>query len=96
MSCGEHASRLAEQAVANASIILGRADSVLAVKEALIQFDDKTKLPYVEIEKGDQQFERKDIELGISDGIFVEIKSGISEEDKIKVWNEVKPDEFAN
>jgi len=81
---------------ANASIILGRADSVLAVKEALVQFDDKTKLPYVEIEKGDQQFERKDIELGISDGIFVEIKSGISEEDKIKVWNEVKPDEFTN
>lgn len=81
---------------ANASIILGRADSVLAVKEALVQFDDKTKKPYVEIEKGDQNFERKDIELGISDGIFVEIKSGISEEDKIKVWNEVKPDEFAS
>jgi len=81
---------------ANASIILGRADSVLAVKEALVQFDDKTKLPYVEIEKGDQQFERKDVELGISDGIFVEIKSGISEEDRIKVWNEVKPDEFSS
>ena len=81
---------------ANASIILGRADSVLAVKEALVQFDDITKLPFVEIEKGDQQFERKDVELGISDGIFVEIKSGISKDDKIKVWNEVKPDEFAN
>lgn len=81
---------------ANASIILGRADSVLAVKEALVQFDDKTKLPFVEIEKNDQEFERKDIELGISDGIFVEVKSGISNEDKIKVWNEVKPDEFVN
>lgn len=79
---------------ANASIILGRADSVLAVKEALVQFDGKTKKPFVEIENGDQQFERKDIELGISDGIFVEIKSGISSEDKIKVWNEVKPEEF--
>jgi HlyD family secretion protein len=80
---------------ANASIILGRADSVLAVKEALVQFDPKTKKPFVEIENGDQNFERKDIELGISDGIFVEIKSGVSKEDKIKVWNEVKPDEFA-
>ena len=80
---------------ANASIILGRADSVLAIKEALVQFDPKTKKPFVEIENGDQNFERKDIELGISDGIFVEIKSGVSEEDKIKVWNEVKPDEFA-
>ncbi|NJB70936.1 HlyD family secretion protein [Saonia flava] len=81
---------------ANASIILARADSVLAVKEALVQFDKDTKKPFVEIEKGEQQFERKDIELGISDGIHVEIKSGINSGDKIKVWNEVKQDEFAN
>ncbi len=80
---------------ANASIILARADSVLAVKEALVQFDDKTKKPFVEIAIGDQQFERRNIELGISDGIHVEIKSGISEGEKIKVWNTIKPDEFA-
>ncbi len=80
---------------ANASIILAKADSVLAVKEALIQFDDKTKKPFVEIAVGDQEFERRDVELGISDGIYVEIKSGIGEGEKIKVWNEVKPDEFA-
>ena len=76
---------------ANASIILARADSVMALKEALIQYDSKTKDPYVEVEVGDQKFERKDIELGISDGINVEIKNGISEEDKIKVWNQLKP-----
>ncbi|MEK6152020.1 efflux RND transporter periplasmic adaptor subunit [Flavobacteriaceae bacterium 3-367] len=80
---------------ANASIILGRADSVLAVKEALVQFDDKTKKPFVEIQTGEQQFERRDIELGLSDGIFVEVKSGLEPDHKIKVWNEVKPDEFA-
>jgi HlyD family secretion protein len=75
---------------ANASIILARADSVLTLKEGLVQYDPKTKLPFVEIETGDQEFERKDIELGISDGINVEIKSGISEDDKIKVWNQIK------
>lgn len=80
---------------ANASIILARADSVLALKEALIQFDDKTKKPFVEVAIENQQFERRDIELGISDGIHVQIISGIGEGDKIKVWNEVKPDEFA-
>ncbi|MEL6917606.1 MAG: HlyD family efflux transporter periplasmic adaptor subunit, partial [Bacteroidota bacterium] len=80
---------------ANASIILGRADSVMAIKEALVQFDDQTKKPFVEILVGDQQFERRDVELGLSDGIFVEIKSGIEPDQKIKVWNEVKPDEFA-
>jgi HlyD family secretion protein len=76
---------------ANASIILARADSVLTLKEGLVQYDPKTKLPFVEIETGDQEFERKDIELGISDGINVEIKSGISEDDKVKVWNQIKP-----
>ncbi|TXN37053.1 efflux RND transporter periplasmic adaptor subunit [Flagellimonas hymeniacidonis] len=81
---------------ANASIILARADSVLALKEALVQFDDETKEPFVEIETSEQQFERKDIELGISDGIFVEVKSGLNAEDKIKVWNAVEEDEDAN
>ncbi|WP_437397484.1 efflux RND transporter periplasmic adaptor subunit [Flagellimonas lutimaris] len=72
---------------ANASIILARADSVLAIKEALVQFDDDTKKPFVEVQTADQQFERKEVELGVSDGIFVEIKSGISSNDKVKVWN---------
>ena len=76
---------------ANASIILARADSVLAVKEALVQFDSKTQNPYVEVQKGDQEFERKDVELGISDGINVEIKKGLDANDKIKVWNPVNP-----
>ncbi|MFD2588473.1 efflux RND transporter periplasmic adaptor subunit [Croceitalea marina] len=78
---------------ANASIILARVDSVLAIKEALVQFDEETKKPFVEIETGNQQFARKDIELGISDGINVEVKSGISIEDKIKVWNGIESEE---
>tara|TARA_B100001063_G_scaffold42811_2_gene36621 strand:+ start:4651 stop:5802 length:1152 start_codon:yes stop_codon:yes gene_type:complete len=76
---------------ANASIILARADSVLALKEALIQYDIKTKNPFVEVEISDQKFERKEIELGISDGINVEVKAGISPNDKVKVWNQLKP-----
>ncbi|APY08738.1 efflux transporter periplasmic adaptor subunit [Winogradskyella sp. J14-2] len=75
---------------ANASIILERAENVLAIKEALVQYDKDTKEPYLEVVVGDQEFERKDVELGISDGIFVEVKSGISKEDKIKVWNQVQ------
>ncbi|SHG12564.1 HlyD family secretion protein [Salegentibacter echinorum] len=81
---------------ANASIILDRADEVLAIKEALVQFDAKTQEPFVEVDTGDQEFERRDLELGISDGIQVEVKDGISKNDKIKVWNQVKPSpEFA-
>ncbi|MEZ4803310.1 MAG: efflux RND transporter periplasmic adaptor subunit [Gelidibacter sp.] len=75
---------------ANASIILDKAENVLAIKEALVQYDPKSQKPFVEVETGDQEFERRDIELGISDGIFVEIKKGISKTDKIKVWNQVQ------
>ena len=76
---------------ANASLVLERKDSVMAISESLLQFDSKTEEPYVEIEVGDQKFERKDIEIGISDGVNVEIITGISEDDKIKVWNKTEP-----
>lgn len=78
---------------ANASIILNKADDVLAIREALLQFDSDTNKPYVELETGEQQFEKREVELGISDGINVEIKKGLSKDDKIKVWNVVNPAE---
>lgn len=81
---------------ANASIILAKADSVIAVKEALIQFDEETKAPYVEIEQSEQKFERKEVELGISDGIYVEVKSGLAIADKLKVWNNVEEEQESN
>lgn len=75
---------------ANASIILAKADDVLTIREAVVQYDPKTQKPFVEVMVGDQQFERRDVELGISDGIDVEIKSGVSKDDNIKVWNQLK------
>lgn len=71
---------------ANASIILDKVSNVMAINEALIQYDDKTQKPFVEIETGNQQFKKQEIKLGISDGIFTEVKSGINLEDKIQVW----------
>ena len=79
---------------ANASMILEKKDSVMVIPEALLQFDKKTDKPYVEVAVGnveDQKFERKDIEIGISDGVNVEIVSGITEEDQVKQWNKTEP-----
>lgn len=73
---------------ANASIILDKATDALAIKESLIQFDEKTQKPFVEIKAADGKFSRKDIVLGVSDGIYVAVKSGIKKGDKIKVWNQ--------
>ena len=72
---------------ANASIVLERKENAMALREALIQFDRKTQDPYVEILIGDQKFERRDVTLGISDGIHVEILEGVSAQDQVKVWN---------
>jgi HlyD family secretion protein len=76
---------------ANASLILETKENVLVIPEAVLQFDKATDKPYVEIVTGDQKFERREIEIGISDGINVEIISGLSESDKVKVWNKTEP-----
>ena len=76
---------------ANASLILERKDNVMAVEESLLQFDRKTEKPYVEIQVADQKFERRDIEIGLSDGVNVEVLFGLTEDDKIKVWNKTEP-----
>ncbi|MGS2738993.1 efflux RND transporter periplasmic adaptor subunit [Sinomicrobium sp. M5D2P17] len=76
---------------ANASLVLDKKDDVLAIKEALLQFDRETEQPYVEVEVGEQKFERRDVETGISDGLNIEVVSGLSENDKIKVWNKTEP-----
>lgn len=70
---------------ANAAIVLDKREQVLAINERLLQFDPETKKAFVEIEIGDQLYERRDIETGLSDGINVEVLSGITLEDKIKV-----------
>ena len=77
---------------ANASIVSERKVNVTAISEALLQYDSKTKKPYVEIEISNQKFKRQDVKLGISDGVNAELISGVSKTDKIKVWNKTEPD----
>ena len=76
---------------ANASLVLEKKDSIMVISEALLQFDKISNDPYVEVKNNKGKFDRKNIELGISDGINVEIISGLSMEDKIKVWNKTEP-----
>lgn len=78
---------------ANASIILDKAKDVIAIKEALVQFREESNEPFVEIKTGEKQYKEQDIELGISDGIHVQVKDGISMDDEIKVWRKIKKSE---
>jgi HlyD family secretion protein len=68
---------------ANADIVLDEKKQVLAVREALVQYD-KDK-PFVEVETKPQTFEKRDVKVGLSDGIKVEVVSGVTKTDKIKV-----------
>ena len=76
---------------ANATIITDVKKDILSINESLLQFDNSTKKPFVEVQISGQKFERKDIELGISDGVFAEVLGGVSESDNIKIWNKTEP-----
>lgn len=76
---------------ANGSLVVDNREDILVIYESLLQFDRRTQQPYVEVETSDQNFERKDIQIGLSDGIIVEIISGIEITDKIKIWNKTEP-----
>lgn len=67
---------------ANADIVLERRDSVLAINESLLKFQGDTA--FVEIETKSQVFEKRVIKTGLSDGINIEVLSGVTEKDKIK------------
>ena len=74
---------------ANAIIEIENTENSLCIKESLIQFNRFTEKPFVEILNDDGVFVKKDITIGISDGISVEVLEGVKEDDKIKVWNKV-------
>ena len=74
---------------ANADIVLERRDSVLAISESLLQFEGDKK--FVEVEVGPGKFERRQIQTGLSDGMQIEVLSGLKPDDKIKGQPAVKP-----
>ncbi|WP_353776817.1 efflux RND transporter periplasmic adaptor subunit [Winogradskyella sp. 3972H.M.0a.05] len=78
---------------ANAEIEVENKDSVMVIKEALVQFNRITDEPFVEIETGDNKFKKKNVKLGVSDGVIVEVLDGVEEDDKIKVWNKASKDD---
>ena len=67
---------------ANADIVLAERKDVNAIKESNLIFEDDKV--YVEVETGPQTFEKREIKTGLSDGINIEIVSGLNKTDKIK------------
>lgn len=89
----EQSSKIRAGYSANAEIELESKDSLFCIKEALLQFNRITEKPFVEVLQEGGKFKKVNVELGLSDGINVEITEGLKEEDKIKVWNKVSEEE---
>ena len=70
---------------ANAEIVLKRAEDVLTIPESTVEFHgDSTFVQLVKQETPTQIFEKHLIVTGLSDGIKIEIKEGLTETDKIR------------
>ena len=70
---------------ANAEIVLKRASDVLTIPESCVEFSgDSTFVQIVKQEKPEQLFEKRPVTVGLSDGIKIEVKEGLTENDKIR------------
>ena len=70
---------------ANAEIVLARADKVLSIPESAIEFSGDSTFVYVIKGDGkDKTYDRTYVETGLSDGVNIEIKKGITAKDKVR------------
>ena len=70
---------------ANAEIVLQRASKVLAVPESVIEFSGDSTFVYIMTDSlPEQKFKRQQVTTGLSDGIKIEVKKGITAKDKVR------------
>ncbi len=67
---------------ANADIVLEKKENVLAINEGNLIIEEKAS--FVEVETAPQKFEKREVKTGLSDGINIEIVSGLKASEKIK------------
>lgn len=86
---------------ANADVVLAEKKQVLAIREAVVTYEQATKgadpakdgrgKSFVEVETKPQTFTKREIQLGVSDGINVEVLSGLQKTDKLKIPDNAGP-----
>ena len=70
---------------ANAEIVLAKADNVLTIPESAIEFSGDSTFVYIIKGEGNAKtYERTNYETGISDGVNIEIKKGLTNKDKVR------------
>ncbi|HOO94042.1 MAG TPA: efflux RND transporter periplasmic adaptor subunit [Proteiniphilum sp.] len=69
---------------ANADIILDKRSQVITIAESAVEFSGDSTFVHLLTSEKPQAFERKQIEIGLSDGIHIEVKEGLNENDKVR------------
>ena len=70
---------------ANAEIVLQTAKNVLTIPESAVEFNGDSTFVYLVKGKGEQKtYERHPVTIGISDGVNIEIKKGLSSKDVVR------------
>ena len=70
---------------ANAEIVLQTAKNVLTIPESAVEFSGDSTFVYLVKGKGEQKtYERHPVTIGISDGVNIEIKKGLSQKDIVR------------
>ena len=70
---------------ANAEIVLARAAHVLTVPESAVEFQGDSAFVYVvKGTAGKKEYERRAVTIGLSDGVNIEIKSGLTAAERVR------------
>ncbi|MCL2412726.1 MAG: efflux transporter periplasmic adaptor subunit, partial [Bacteroidales bacterium] len=70
---------------ANADIITAKRENVMTIPESSLEFSNDTAFVHIlTVERPRQEFERRPVEIGLSDGLRIEVLSGINDGDRIR------------
>ena len=70
---------------ANAEIVLAKADKALTIPESAIEFSGDSTFVYVLVDSvNEKKYDRRHIETGLSDGVNIEVKKGLTTKDKVR------------
>lgn len=69
---------------ANAEITLDRRSDVLTIPESTVEFSGDSAFVHLVKNEKPQEFERRYVMIGLSDGIHIEVTEGLKENDKIR------------
>jgi HlyD family secretion protein len=78
---------------ANASIVIQSREGVLTLPENTIQFEDSKTYVYILTSAegaSEQTFDKREVKIGLSDGINIEVTEGVALGDKVRGIQETK------